>query len=149
MQSSLRQTPRQPSELQTAKQSFSQWLPGQNANDPPLILEEGVRFPPASKEAVPVTFICNLRGFGCPLSANTISPSPWCIDCKLAKEECELVPSHEMCTTQEPGQAMGSPRFKTNRQRQKCMKTNNLPHGLGVLRGLPQPTPALSFLRCA
>jgi hypothetical protein len=52
--------------------------------------------------------------------------------------------SHEVCTTQEPGQAMGSTRLRTNRQRQKCMKTNNLPDGVEVLRGLPQPTPASS-----
>ena len=72
-----------------------------------MILEEEVGLPPAPKEPVPVPFICNLRGFGCPLSADTISPSPWYIGCKLAKEERELVLSQEVCTTQEPGQAMG------------------------------------------
>jgi hypothetical protein len=118
--------------------------PGQNAHDRPLILEEGVRLPPAPKEAVPVTFIWNLRGFACPLCKTRPSPSSWYIDCKLAKEECELVLSHEVCTTQEPGQATGGARPKTNRQRQKCMKTNNLPHGVEVLCGLPQPTPASS-----
>ena len=71
-----------------------------------LILEEAVGLPPAPKEPVTVPFICNLRGFGCPLSANTISPSQWYIDCKLAKEECELDLSQEVCTTQEPRQAM-------------------------------------------
>jgi hypothetical protein len=80
-----------------------------------LILEEEVGLPPAPKEAVPVPFICNLRGFGCPLSADTISPSQWYIDGKLAKQECELVLSQEVCTTQEPGQAMGSTPLETNR----------------------------------
>jgi hypothetical protein len=79
-----------------------------HANDRPLILEEEVGHPRAPKEAVSVPFICNLRGFGCPLSADTISPSQWYIDCKLAKEECELVLSQELCTRQEPGQAVGS-----------------------------------------
>jgi hypothetical protein len=39
---------------------------------------------------------------------------------------------------------MDSTRFKTNQQQQKCMKTNNLPHGLEVCAGLPQPIPARS-----
>ena len=38
-----------------------------------MILEEEAALPPAPKEAVSVAFICNLRGFGCPLSADTIS----------------------------------------------------------------------------
>jgi hypothetical protein len=40
-------------------------------------------------------------------------PSQWYIDCNLAKEECELVLSEEVCTTKEPGQAMGSTRLET------------------------------------
>jgi hypothetical protein len=56
-----------------------------------MILEEEVALRPAPKEAVSVAFICNLRGFGCPLSADTISLSQWYIDCKLAKEERKLV----------------------------------------------------------
>ena len=84
-----------------------------HANDRPLILEEEVGLTRAPKEAVSVPFICNLRGFGCPLSADTISPSQGYIDCKLAKEECELVQSQEVCTTQEPGQAMGSTPLET------------------------------------
>jgi hypothetical protein len=58
-----------------------------------------------------VAFICNLRGFAA-VSLH-VSPSQWYIDCKLAKEECELVLSQEVCTTQEPGQAMGSAQFET------------------------------------
>ena len=130
-----------PKENHTSR-SFSVHSNCENCSDDrPLILEEEVGLPPAPKEAVPVPFICNLRGFGCPLSADTISPSQWYIDCKLAKEECELVLPQEVCTTQEPGQAMG---LETNRQWQKCMKANNLPHGLEVLRGLPPSTPASS-----
>jgi hypothetical protein len=60
-----------------------------------------------------VAFICNLGGFGCPPSAGTIAPSPWYIDCKADKEECELVLSQEVCTTQEPGQAMGRTQLET------------------------------------
>jgi hypothetical protein len=63
---------------------------------------------------VSVPFICNLRGFGCPLTADTISPLQWYIDGKLAKEERELVLSQEVCTTQEPGQAMGSTQLETS-----------------------------------
>jgi hypothetical protein len=43
-----------------------------------------------------------------------MSPSQWYIDGKLAKEECELVLPQEMCTTQEPGQAMGSTPLETS-----------------------------------
>ncbi len=60
-----------------------------------------------------MAFICNLGGFGCPLSADTISPSQGYIDCKAAKEEFELVLSQEVCTTQEPGQPMGSTQLET------------------------------------
>src|SRR5271170_858428 len=45
----------------------------------PTILEEEVALPPASKEAVSVAFICNLRGFDCPLCADTISLAQWYI----------------------------------------------------------------------
>jgi hypothetical protein len=78
-----------------------------------LILEEGIGPPPAPKEAVPVAFICNLGGFGCPLSADTIAPSPWYIDCKAVKEEWELLLSREVCTTQEPGQTVGRTQLAT------------------------------------
>ena len=83
------------------------------AHGRPLILEEEIGLRPAPKEAVPVLFICNLRGSGCPLSADTILPSQWYIDCKLAKDERELVLSQRVCTTQEPGQAMGSTPLET------------------------------------
>jgi hypothetical protein len=60
-----------------------------------------------------VAFICNLGGFGWPLSADAISPSQGYIDCKAAKEERQLVLSQEVCTTQEPGQAMGRTQLET------------------------------------
>jgi hypothetical protein len=56
-----------------------------------MILEDEAALPPAPKEAVSVAFICNLRRFGCPLSADTISLSQWYIDREFPKEERKLV----------------------------------------------------------
>ena len=109
---SLRQTRRRPSELQTAKQSLSKWLPGQNADDRPLILEEEVGLPPAPKEPVAVPFICNLRGFGCRLAARSRlhrgTSTASCLN-KSASSSYR----RRVCTTQEPGQAMDNTQFET------------------------------------
>ena len=64
--------------------------PGQNADNPPLILGDEAALLPAPKEAVSVAFICNLCGFGCPLSADTISFSYRSgVPGKPAREACE------------------------------------------------------------
>jgi hypothetical protein len=78
-----------------------------------------------------------------------ISPSQWYIDCKPAKEECKLALSQEVCTTQEPGQAMGSTQFET-----LTMAEVHEGKSLAARAGSFARSPAvnsceLSFLRCA
>jgi hypothetical protein len=72
------------------------------AHGRPLILEEEAGFPPPPKEAVSVPFICNFRDFGCPLCRPDLA-SQWFI----------VLPP-QVCTTQEPGQAMGGAQFETS-----------------------------------
>src|SRR5271168_2020372 len=71
----------------------------------PTILEEEVALPPASKEAVSVAFICNLRGFGCPyLRTRSRLHSGISVGCSLQKLVWKSASSsEEVCTTQEPG----------------------------------------------
>jgi hypothetical protein len=98
---------------------------------------------------VSLPFICNLRGFDCPLSADTISPSQWYIDCKLVKEECEFVLSQEVCTTQEPGQALGSTPLDTP-ARAEVHEAKWLAARVGSFAQSPADHPReLWFLRCA
>ena len=115
-----------------------QWPPGQNADDRPLILAEEVGLPLCTKRASvcrPVFVI--FAGFGCPslcmshLHSGT-STANW------LKKKVRARPVAGGCVLRENLVKQWAAHNSKHRRWQKCMKANNLPHGLEVLRGLPQ-----------